>query len=263
VFVPSLRTSAGPSPLPSAAEGRLQVWREQNQVCAYGYAADGARWIHVPDLATFRLGREVVAFTLPSAYPDLIKDAFERNVLPMAIQALGGEALHASGVVGSSGVVALCGESGTGKSTLACALSARGYRLWADDAVAFEAGDAAVVAVPLPFRLRLDADSAAALGDGYAAVSTNTPATPLAAAVILSRDRAGPLSVRPLTGGDALAAALEQGYCFDPDDPGRTKGMIEAYLELVGRVPIVEVRFEPGWERLDGVVGVLEQIAAN
>src|SRR5438045_2629057 len=147
--------SAGPSPLPSKADGRVQVWREQDQVCAYGYAADGARWMHVPDLATFRLGREVAAFTLPSADPDLIRDAFERNVLPMAIQALGGEALHASGVVGSSGVVAFCGESGTGKSTLACALSARGYRLWADDAVAFEPGDGGLVAVPLPFQLRL------------------------------------------------------------------------------------------------------------
>src|SRR5436190_406542 len=114
--------SAGPSPLPSKADGRVQVWREQDQVCAYGYAAAGA-------------------------------------------------------------------------------LSARGYRLWADDAVAFEPGDGGLVAVPLPFQLRLDADSAAALGNGYAAVSTNTSATPLAAAVILRRDRSRAPSIRRLTGG--------------------------------------------------------------
>jgi hypothetical protein len=78
--------------------------REQAQVCAHGYAAEGGDWMHLPDVATFRLGMEVVAFHLPSAPPSW--SAMPSNaVLPMALQALGGEALHASGVLDPSGLV--------------------------------------------------------------------------------------------------------------------------------------------------------------
>jgi hypothetical protein len=194
---------------------------------------------------------------------ELVSDAFERSVLPMALQALGGEALHASGVIGPSGVVALCGDSGAGKSTLACALSARGHVLWADDAVAFEVASAGVVAVPLPFRMKLRPDSAAVLGDGRVLESAERPSAPLAAAVILRRDAARPLSVARLEGGRAFRAALEQGYCYRPSDVERRGRMVDAYLELVARVPIVEVRFQPGWGHLDLLVDALEEIVSR
>jgi hypothetical protein len=216
--------------------------------------------MHLPEVATFRLGAEVVAFLAPSASPELVSDAFERSVLPMAVQALGGEALHASGVLGASGVVALCGESGAGKSTLACGLSARGYVLWADDAVAFEVADAGVVTVPLPFRIRLLPDATAALGDERPVESQDKSPAPLAAAVILRRDAARPVSVRRLAGGEAFSVALEQGYCYRPSDAERRKGMVDTYLELAARVPVIEVRFEPAWEHLEALVDALEEI---
>ena len=219
--------------------------------------------MHLPDVATFRLGPEVVAFPQASATPEIVGDAFERSVLPMALQALGGEALHASGVLGPSGVIAFCGDSGAGKSTVACALSARGHVLWADDAVAFEVAMDGVVAVPLPFRMKLRPDSAAALGDGRVAESPERPSAALAAAVILRRDGARPVSVVRLEGGEAFEAALEQGYCYRPSDTERRKGMVDAYLELVARVPVIEVRFEPGWEHLDVLVDTLEEIVSR
>jgi hypothetical protein len=184
-------------------------------------------------------------------------------VLPMALQALGGEALHASGVLGPSGVVALCGESGAGKSTLAWALSARGHLLWADDAVAFEIGDAGVVAVPLPFRINLRPDAAAVLGQARAPESLERPSPPLAAAVVLRRDVGQRVSVRRLEGGQAFRAALEQGYCYRPGDVERRERMVSAYLELVARVPIIEIRFEPAWGHLDALVDALEEIVAR
>lgn len=219
--------------------------------------------MHLPDVATFRLGTEVVAFPLPPATPELVRDAFERSVLPMALQALGGEALHASGVLGPSGVVALCGESGTGKSTLAYALSARGYVLWADDAVAFEVTDAGVDTVALPFRINLRPDSAAVLGDGRVLESPERPPAPLAVAVILRRGGARRVSVRRLAAGQAFAAALEQGYCYRPSDIERTAGMVSAYLDLVARVPVIEVRFEPEWDHFDALVDALDEIVSG
>jgi hypothetical protein len=260
LYVPTLRRSAAPSPSPSAAEGDVQVWREQGQVCAYGYTAEGRRWMHLPGVATFRLGTDVVAFAPPLATAEVVADAFERSVLPMALQALGGEALHASGVLGPSGVVALCGDSGVGKSTLASALGARGYPVWADDAVAFEVAGADVVAVPLPFRINLRADSAAFFGDGGVRQSPpERPPMPLAATVMLRRDVTRPVS-RRLAGGHAFEAALNQGYCYDSSNTERTSKMVGAYLELVARVPVVEVRFEPGWEHLGALLDALEEI---
>jgi hypothetical protein len=258
--VPSLKESVGVAPSPSEAEGDVEVWREQGEVCAYGYVAAGGDWMHLPEVATFRLGPEVVAFRLPPATSEMVSDAFERSVLPMALQALGGEALHASGVIGPSGVVALCGDSGTGKSTLACALSARGYELWADDAVAFEVTNAAVVAVPLPFRVNLRPDAAAVLGDGRVLESPERPSASLAAAVMLRRDVARPVSVTRLEGGQKFRATLEEGYCYRPSDVERRGRMVDAYLELVARVPVIEVRFKPGWEHLNGLVDALEDI---
>jgi hypothetical protein len=264
VHVPSLKTSVSRSaaPQPSEAEGEVQVWHEQGEICGYGYAAEGSNWVHLPNVATFRLGEEVVPFPMSSATPDLIEEAFERSVLPLALQALGGHALHASGILGPAGVVAFCGGSGTGKSTLAYALGTRGYLPWADDAVAFEITDADVHTVRLPFRLRLRPDAAVVL-DGIVSESGERKSAPLAAAVMLRREAGRPISVRRLEGTEAFPAALEDGYCYKPSDTEARASLVETYLELVARVPFIEVRFPPDWRQLDVVLGALEKIARN
>jgi hypothetical protein len=254
--------SRSAAPPPSAAEGEVQVWREQGEICGYGYAAEGSNWVHLPNVATFRLGSEVVPFPMPSATPDLIEEAFERSVLPLALQALGGHALHASGILGPAGVVAFCGESGTGKSTLAYALGTRGYLPWADDAVAFEITDTDVLTVRLPFRLRLRPDATVALDGGVTAPAERKSAA-LVAAVLLRREAGRPMSVRRLEGGEAFPAVLEDGYCYRPSDTEARESLVETYLELVTRVPIIELRFPPDWRQLDVVLGALEKVVTN
>ncbi len=218
--------------------------------------------MHLPNVATFRLGEEVVPFPMPSATSELIEDAFERSVLPLALQALGGHALHASGILGPAGVVAFCGESGTGKSTLAYALGTRGYSPWADDAVAFEITDAEVLTVRLPFRLRLRPDAAVVL-DGGVTEPAERKSAALAAAVMLRREAGRPMSVRRLEGGEAFPAVLEDGYCYRPSDTEARESLVETYLELIARVPVIEVRFPPDWRQLDVVLRALEEIVEN
>jgi len=77
----------------------------------------------------------VVAISDAEVSPGLVEDAYFRNVLPLVMQLRGHEVLHASAVSTPGGLVVLCGVSGAGKSTFASALSARGHRVWADDAV--------------------------------------------------------------------------------------------------------------------------------
>src|ERR687885_2742131 len=138
----------------------VEVWRHHDgTVTAYGTSCDGRHWMRMPGVGTFefRTGSDVVgAFPEGDADDDLVRDAFRRAVLPMALQVLGREVLHASAVLGPRGVVALCAVSETGKSTVAYGLSRRpGYELWADDAVAFElgggdAGGGGACALPVP-----------------------------------------------------------------------------------------------------------------
>jgi hypothetical protein len=249
---------------PDAAEGRVQVWREHGEVCAYGYTASGANWLQLPRIATYRFTKRtdpVVAIVAPDIFGGTVVDAFERTVLPLALQFFGAEALHASAVLTPSGVVALCGDSGVGKSTLAHVLAGRGHELWADDAVCFECRPTEVVAVPLPFRPILLPTAIAAFGAPAGSGPDKQTERPLACVVALGRAAAGepPVSVERYAAAEALEAAITHAYCYRPDDLQRNRCMMDAYLELIARVPVFGLRFV---DDLDGVGGVAERVEA-
>lgn len=252
--------------LPDRAEGEVEVWREQGQVCAYGYPARGQNWLHVPGLATFRFLRPdqpVVGIPTGSADRVSVRDAFERTALPMALQSLGRQVLHASAVRTPPGVIAFCGDSGTGKSTLAYAAGRRGYSLWADDAVAFDVAGKDVVALPLPFRIILRPESSVFFGsDADTDVRSPMAAEPvgLAAVVILERTEDRGVSVARLSGADAFPAALAQGYCYRPTDAEQNARMVDDYLELAARVPILAARFEPRFESVEKLLDAIENV---
>jgi hypothetical protein len=252
------------SATPEAAEGGVQVWREQGEVCAYGYTAAGANWLQLPRVATYRFTtttQPILAVAAPEASERTIVDGFERTVLPLALQFFGSEALHASGVVLANGVIALCGDSGVGKSTLAHVLSARGHQLWADDAVAFECRPEDVMAIPLPFRPILLPSSVAVFGDPDGTAPAEQVDRPLACVVVLGRSPAGDpaVSVTRCAAAEALEAAITHAYCYRPDDLERSRRMMTEYLELVARVPVFAVNFV---NDLDGVGGVAERVEA-
>src|SRR4051794_12106632 len=249
----------GAAPAPAAEE---VVWRDNDgRVAAYGSTTGSRHRMRMPGLATFawRDGSDEVT-ARAAAERDVVVDAFQRCVLPMALHTRGLQVLHASAVRGRDGVVALCARSGTGKSTLAYGLSRRpGRDLWADDAVAFDTGGPAVLALPLPFELHLRPASAAFFGAdpiGAAGVAANGP-VPLAAVLILERHNEPDVRIRRLTDGDAFTAVLQHAYCFDLDGRPRRRETAERYLELSARVPVWEVGFRAG---LDELPALLEQL---
>jgi hypothetical protein len=219
--------------------------------------------MHVPNVATFRLGGQVVPFPRPSATPELVKDAFERSVLPLALQALGGDALHASGVLGPAGVVAFCGDSGAGKSTMAYALSRRTYPVWADDAVAFEISEGGVFTHRLPFDIRLRPDAVAVFEHGSVSEKAQGRVAPLAAVVVLRRESTGTTSIRRLDGGLAFRVVLEQGYYYSPNDAQGVPRIVETYADLVTRVPVIDVCYQARWDHLGPLVDALEEIVRS
>ncbi len=165
----------------------VNVWRDADgELCAWSDSSDGARWMYIPRVGSysFRPGEDDVrVLPDPSAPVDLVRAAYLGSVLPMAVQALGREVLHASAVLARVGVVAFCAVSTTGKSTLAAEFNRRDYPLWADDAVAWEQVRGTAEAVALPF----DPPVRPAGGGAEDARIPELERAPLAAACVLER----------------------------------------------------------------------------
>jgi hypothetical protein len=244
----------------------VNVWRDVvGRPCAYGHTVGGLHWIHWPRLASYRFdgsGAEVIAVPAPSSREDAIVDTFYRMVLPLALQIRGREALHASAVMIGDGVVGFCATSGIGKSTLAYALDCFGdCPQWSDDVLVFEVTSESIRAIPLPFSTRLAPEAAAVFrgtgSDRSATISAQTRSeTPadIVALCLLARSASrsgGPaVQIAHLSPKRAFPAVLAHAHCFSLLDAKRKKRMIDHYLELVDRVPVLEISFEPGLERL-------------
>lgn len=256
------------------ADGReVEVWRDNSgNLCAYGYSADGYGWMDLVGTAKFRFdprNREVTAFALPDVSPELVRHAYCHAALPVALHFFGREVLHASAVRTACGVVAFCARSETGKSTMAGALSARGYPLWADDAVALdgdddEHGGTPIRSMLLPFNLRLRRPSAQYFGRDDRAVGKQSDCefttSPLAALCVLERSRESHrnVEIRRLAPGETLVALLPHAFCFSLNDPARKRAMLKFYLKVATRTPAFSVSFAPGFERLAVILDEIE-----
>jgi hypothetical protein len=268
-----------PPPL-DEADPDIELWRDTDgTICAYGGSRDGMCWMHLPRVATFRFSQDssrITAIAETSVPHGMIVDAYYRTILPMALQAHGIEVLHASAVRMCGGIVALCGIKETGKSTIAYALSQRGYSLRADDAVPFATNLGAVSVLSVPFSIRLRAASAAFFQSNKVKDAKRplpdpqTPLTlspePLVAVFVLGRhsDR---LSIAPpvasrLTSSTAFMSALTHGYCFSLRDQARRERMVRNYLDLASRVPVFDLRFAPGLAWLPAITNAIEAALA-
>jgi hypothetical protein len=252
--------------MPEEGDPGVTVWRNPDgTVSALGQTLDRTHWIYLPGLAAFRFepgATDVSVTPQPDAAPELVVDNFQRVVLPLALQALGREVLHASAVRTAQGVVAFCGVAGSGKSTLAYGLSRRGYSVWADDAVCFDVSETPIAAHPLPFAIRLRHDSAAyfTAGETPAEVVADGSRAPLAALFVLNRaEGLASAELQRLPSVEAFSAALTHAHCFTDKDVQRNRRMVNAYLELSGRVPIFELLFEAGLGKLPLMLELIEE----
>ena len=269
------RTEATVPPPIRTFDPRFEVWRDpEGGVYAYAESVGDEYEMHLPGLASFRFSSrsdEIAALVNIATGEELVLDAYRRRVLPMVLQVSGRELLHASALRLPAGVIALCADSGTGKSTIAFGLNSRGYPLWADDLVAFEISDRGMLAISLPFNLRLRPSAAklfdlntmrlpaTASGDG---ITPGTETAPFAAICVLRRELkpAAPVEVRRLSSAAAFAGVLSHAWSFALQDGERKRRMINHYLELVARIPIFEISFQPGVENLPFILDAIEHL---
>jgi hypothetical protein len=140
----------------------------------FGYWAiedpdDPRRWMlrysGLCDVILDRRRRRIVIHSSPGADLEMIGILVEGSILAHAITAEGQLVLHASAVEVRGSVVAIAGQSGVGKSTLAALLCGAGARLVADDTLRVNATAGRVVCFPSGRCLRLR-PKFASLADG-------------------------------------------------------------------------------------------------
>jgi len=257
---------------------RVRTWQDvTGAVCAVGYVGRGAHWIRWPGTATFRIDAAGHVDAFPDAHvdPSRVRDLSRRTVVPLALQTLGYETLHASAVHFPAGLVGICGDRHAGKSTLAYSLARRGYPQIADDMLVLDVRNDEILSIQLPFDVRLRPEASAFWGfqtqqrDSQAVASIEPPhagaesKVPLAALFVLCRvDRGEPVAVR-LAAASAWTALLANGYWFDPTDADQRGRLVRHYLDIVALVPVYELRFAPGLDRLDSVLDCIASTVTN
>jgi hypothetical protein len=233
---------------------------------AIGSVCDREYRIEFTDLATFafRPGEgEMRVGAEPSTPRHVIDDLFRTAALPLMLQAEGYEAIHASAVQMPAGVVALCGSSGAGKTTVAYGLARRGHGVWADDAVVLSvpAASCNVLTSLLPHRINLRQESRRFFGleqDADVVVETaKSEDDRLAAVVALASGPRTTLQISQLPLDIAFTEVLPHAYCFFAEE-GREQQSVTAYLDLVARVPVFRFCFPSGFARFEAALDALE-----
>jgi hypothetical protein len=265
------------SPANRPGAGDAEAWlAADGTVVARSRTAGAERRVEVLGLGEFvfdEVTDEVRAYVPPPMDQGRIRETYRRAVLPMVLQARGTEVLHASAVQTERGALVLAGRSGVGKSTMAMGLAARGYRPWADDAVAWDVSDGVARVLPLAFGLRLHPRAAAFFGCGRRAAPAGkveierSPRVPswrpasLAAVCVLERgpDDDGAVVIEKLSPSAAFRAILPHAFCFDLGDASCKRRMAERYLQLAIRAPCFVVRFGHGLSRLASLLDAVEK----
>lgn len=276
VNVPSLTIVRGTTPDAPSPEDDV-VWESHRdhhgRVVASTRAADGGGGLlYLSGVAGYRFMSglpQVEAFPEPWVADDTVTEGYYRVALPLALQAAGYEVLHASGVQDSSGVHVFCGASGAGKSTVAYALGRRGFQVWADDAVTFTVRRGRILAVPLPFALRLrngvarffeEPGAVSHSMDHKTEVSRRHGGEPLPIASVSLLERSATLSLTRLTASQALPSVLYHSFYFSLADEVTRRRMAAQFLDLVASVPIFRVS---PWSDFSGIDRVLDELEAH
>jgi len=268
----TIKQEGVPVPPPSVvANAGVEIWRDTTgAIYAYGERRGDECWMHVPGIASYHFtqqGGDVAASVEDGSQTDAVLDAYRRRVLPMAVQVRGCEVLHASAVRSPAGIIGLCGVSQTGKSTIAFALSRRGYDVWCDDALAFDVSKEKPVAISLPYELRLRPTAMdifrQEIAESPLPVESNLPGSetaPLAALCVLRRadNDPTPVTVRRLDFSGAFLSVLGHACWFTFQDAQDKRRVIDHYMDLSAKVPVFDVAFASGLENLPTVLDEIE-----
>lgn len=206
------------------------------------------------DVAEFLVppgGRFLQAFLCPHAPAWAVHFVLSRGVIPRLLHLRGATCLHASAVAANGGVVAFCGPTGSGKSTVAAAMARRGFAFVTDDVLPLRATPAAVLAGPGLPEARLYPPVAERLGLTDVVTppapgqtkSVWRPETSVASALPLARIcLLEPAADAPI---DALLSLLANSFWLDAGATAPLAADLALFAQVVRSVPISRLSFDP------------------
>jgi hypothetical protein len=251
----------------------LQQWLDhEGRLIATGGRHGDSWWMRWQTLATFWFSDSgaVRAEPVRNGLEPELRDSFVRGVIPVVLLARGYEALHASAVAVPQGVVALCGRSGTGKSTTALAIASQGATHYSDDTVVYQVVDGQPVAARLPFPIRVDDSARDIVGsiDQFRsrATSISRDTTPLHRIYHLVRDASVPVdapSFTPIPAAARFEVLLAHSHPFEMGGDDRRRAFIEHLMSVARTVDVWECRFRPSLADLPALAGAIRQHAEH
>jgi len=198
------------------------------------------------------------------------------QALPLVLNLIGRDVLHATAVHTAHGVCAFIGPAGSGKSTLAASLCVSGGRPFCDDTLAIEMGERAM-ALPGYAGVRLWRDALDAIadeggGDSSAPVANYTSkrrhfgsnrepvagAYPLSAIYRVARDD-DPNNfltvprIEPLGARDAFMEIVSSAFVMDVTDAAALARHFKFVKRLIEMVPVRRLHLPDGFSRLPDV----------
>lgn len=279
IIAPLSRSDLEP-PAYDEAAGAVPWAGRDGRPIAYSLVKDGYCWFRLQGLASYRFPLSspdgvLRGEAVPEEGSDWaeVVDHYYRSLSVLAMEAYGYESVHGCAVLTPAGALVLTAPSGFGKTTLALALSRRGYELVADDAVVIEPApptDPGSPALrPLPFVPRARDETATRFGlpvrarlpepDGPVALGAPVP---LAAFVLLERvtDPTEPVETRleRQAAGEAFKGLMARAYFHAPHEAARDRRAVSSYLRLASRVPVYKLTYPDGFDRLAEPVDALE-----
>jgi hypothetical protein len=228
------------------------------------------------DLARFGLDfaacEIVILEQAPHSTPEDLAHFIFDHIAPRILARLGHLVLHGAALARDGVLVALIGETGAGKSTLAASLAESGFDLIGDDSVLISesAGQFAGTSIYPSLRLYPESISAVFVADKPSSAmahysskrridvsAMSAPARepmPIAAVFYLSDvyDAAGPLASQ-LSPAQLCMRCTEQSFALMPTEPTETRDRFAVIARLASQVPGFELHYERDFAHLPAV----------
>jgi hypothetical protein len=265
---------------------RLAVDSKANTWFLYHRVPGGESYLRWVDHFEFTIsadGRNIQYNPLNGVTTEALSAYLLGHVLSFSLLAFGFEPLHATVFVIDGKAVALVGDCGYGKSTLAAALVARGFPILTDDLMVLTRhGSGWMVQPGLP-RLKLFPSVAERLLGHHAAgtpMNTRTAKLmiPLAKHQVVSRPvplkalyilpepgrPAGRVGIQPLSGCDAFLEVVRAAFNLTVTDKSRLANQFAFAERLVASVPVGRLSYRRSFAALPAVCdAILADVKAS
>jgi hypothetical protein len=186
---------------------------------------------------------------------DTLRHVLLDFILPLVMTHRGELVLHASGVLLARGAILFMARSGSGKSTIAAGLAARGARVVADDAIALRESVDGPVAIGAYSGLRLWPDipggAKRRISPGDSSMAFADAPVPVAGIYLLDPSPSGSIRIDPLPPREAVMSLVAHSYVLDWGDRDRLMRHLDSAIGCGRTVPVRRLAFPHDADRLE------------